>query len=559
MRRLGLRKATAVGVGAIVGGGVLVLAGPAFQAAGPGALLAFAFNGVLALLTAMSFAEMSSRFPESGGAYTYAKKVLSVQAAFGVGWILWFAYIVAGVLYAMGFAEYAVAGAAELLGEGTGVSRAWVTVLAFLAVATSTGLLARGQGGAGQWAVPAKLIVFAVLIVVGGACWLWQGPEPGFSRLDPVFPTGVGGVVQAMGLTFIAFQGFDSIATIAGEVKEPGRTLPRAMFYSLGAALLVYLPLLFLVAAGGTTEGESIQSVAAQYPETVVAVAIRRLMGDAGYWFVIVAAVLSTLTALHANLLAASRVAYRMAQDRTLPRVIADGDSRTGTPLMAIYATALASVAILLMVRDLSAAGAAASLIFLIAFALAHMTSFLARQRYAGSGEGVYEAPAFPWVPLVGGIACGGMAVFQVITAPDAGGVIAVWLGFGGLLYFSLFRSRARTVDAMLEAHDPSLAQLRGRSPLVLVPVSNPTTAAAMAAVGNAVAAPQVGRVLLLSVMAPPASEGEAEAETGAVLTRAERIFRAALTESMGAGFTPETLFTIAKDLGTRFTRSDSP
>ncbi len=104
---LDLRAATMVGVGAIVGGGILVLAGVAFETTGPSALLAFLFNGFIALLTALSFAEISTAFPESGGAYTFAKKVLSVRIAFAVGWFMWFAYIVAGVLYALGFAAYA--------------------------------------------------------------------------------------------------------------------------------------------------------------------------------------------------------------------------------------------------------------------------------------------------------------------------------------------------------------------------------------------------------------------------------------------------------------------
>ena len=104
---LDLRGATMVGVGAIVGGGILVLAGVALEATGPSALLAFLVNGLIAVLTALSFAEISTAFPESGGAYTFAKKVLSVRIAFAVGWFMWFAYIVAGVLYALGFAAYA--------------------------------------------------------------------------------------------------------------------------------------------------------------------------------------------------------------------------------------------------------------------------------------------------------------------------------------------------------------------------------------------------------------------------------------------------------------------
>ncbi len=105
-RSIGLLGATSIGVGAIVGGGVLALAGVAFVATGPSALVAFALNGLIALLTAMSFAELSSRFPQSGGTYTFAKKVLSVEAAFGVGWVVWFASISAGALYALGFGSF---------------------------------------------------------------------------------------------------------------------------------------------------------------------------------------------------------------------------------------------------------------------------------------------------------------------------------------------------------------------------------------------------------------------------------------------------------------------
>src|SRR5687768_5987849 len=105
-RTVALTAATLVGIGGILGGGMLVLAGTAFAMTGPSFVLAFALNGVVALLTAMSIAEISTAFPESGGAYVFAKKVLSVRTAFAVGWVLWFAYIVAGVLYALSFASY---------------------------------------------------------------------------------------------------------------------------------------------------------------------------------------------------------------------------------------------------------------------------------------------------------------------------------------------------------------------------------------------------------------------------------------------------------------------
>ncbi|MGB5545576.1 MAG: amino acid permease, partial [Polyangiales bacterium] len=164
-RHLDLIQATGVGVGAIVGGGILVLAGAAFRETGPSALLAFALNGIIAIMTALSFAEMSSMFPESGGAYTFAKKVLTVRAAFVVGWVLWFAYIVAGVLYALGFAEYAVLAASDLLVAAGPEAPAWLhgrpalSGLAVLATGAYSLLLIRSNKGGGQIETVGKLVI----------------------------------------------------------------------------------------------------------------------------------------------------------------------------------------------------------------------------------------------------------------------------------------------------------------------------------------------------------------------------------------------------------------
>jgi basic amino acid/polyamine antiporter, APA family len=543
-RSMGLLGATGVGVGAIVGGGILVLAGAAFEATGPGALAAFALNGVVAALTALSFAEMSTTFPESGGAYVFAKKVLSVRAAFAVGWILWFAYIVAGVLYALGFAEFAVAIASDLWFAASGevppalVSRRTVIALALAAVGLYTVGLIRKSSGGGQWATVGKVVVFAVVIVAG----LWALPGSSGSALaadlTPFLANGNAGLLRAMGFTFIALQGFEVIAAVAGEVREPSRTLPRAMFLSLGVSLLIYLPLLFVVITAGTPEGQKIAELSATQPETVIPRAVKGFMGPTGYWLVMIAAVLSTLSALQANILAASRVALTMAVDRTLPRVLAERHATRMTPVMAIYASALALVAILFMVPNLASAGAAASLIFLVSFALAHWTSYLARRR-AGGARAPFSTPWFPAVPVIGGSACALLAIHQGLAVPAAGAIAAVWLGLGVILYFALFASRAEAVDASVQARDPHLARLRGLSPLVLVPVANPDSASAMIGIANALAPPSVGRVLLLSVVRKTEPGG---------LDSAERVLSEAIRSSLASGHSPEALLTIAAE-----------
>ncbi len=548
-RNLGLLDATGVGVGAIVGGGIFVLAGTAFVTSGPAAVVAFALNGVIAFLTAMTFAEISSAFPESGGSYTFAKKVLSVRAAFGSGWLLWFAYIVAGVLYALGFAAFAVVAVQELCVAAGINAPDWLAghrMLLFLSVASATGYalnMTRKSKGGGNFATIGKVVVFAVLVVAGVIALAGQPIEQTKIALSPFFSGGSTGLFMAMGFTFIALQGFDLVAAIAGEIKDPGHVIPRAMFYSLGIALAIYIPLLLLVSTVGIEADQPIADLARRNPETIIAIAGKRFLGVAGYWLVIVAALLSTLSALEANLMAASRVALSMARDRTLPPVLAQLHSKHQTPVMAIAATTLTLAAILFMVPDVASAGAAASLIFLINFTLAHITTYLARTR-GGTADAPYKTPLFPLVPVVGGIACATMAVFQAVLVPDATGILVIWIGLGVMLYWSLFSRRAALADAASVALDPSLVALRGHSPLILVPVANPKHTPALVSLANALAARGVGRVLLLSIV--PAGIDEEHRSVPPQLKDAQKIIYDALAESFKSGHSAEALISTA-------------
>ncbi len=544
-RTLGLFQATSVGVGAIVGGGILALAGVAFATTGPSAILAFALNGVIALLTALSFAEMAAAFPESGGTYTFAKKVMTVRAAFAVGWVVWFASIVAAVLYALGFGAFTLYILQALWPAAPAwLANRWVTTgLALLATAVYAVSLARSGGGGGAWINVGKVLVFGILIA-GGLTALFGAPA-GVVRdgLRPFLAAGLGGLVQAMGYTFIALQGFDLIAAVAGEIRQPERTIPRAMLISLSIALFIYLPLLLVVSTVGLP-GQDVQAASAAQPETIIAVAAQNYLGAFGYWLVLVAGVLSMLSALQANLYAASRLALTMARDRTLPHRLEQVDAKRGTPVTAVLVTSAIVMILLLILPDVAAAGAASSLIFLITFALAHVVSMLMRQRGNGQTR-TFRTPAYPAIPLIGVTACVGLAAFQGVAVPAAGFITALWLLFGGLLFLALFARRAEAVDAAAEALDPDLLRLRGRSPLVLVPIANPANAASMVFVANALAPPNVGRVLLLSIVASPE---EARTDLTSRIDNAQRVLQHSLQAALARDLTPEALTTIAPE-----------
>ena len=550
---MGFLDATTIGLGAIVGGGIFALSGVAFAATGPGAILAFALNGLIALLTVVSFAELSSTFPESGGPYVFAKRLLSVEGAFGVGWIVLFASIVASALYALGFAAYLLLAVERLWPAADGAAPAWLTsrwTAAALAIA-ATGAYARelsypGANQGGYLATYGKLVLLAALILAGASQLVTREPAAVAATLHPFLSAGGAGLVLAMGYTFIALQGFDLIAAMGGEIKNPGRTIPRAMGASVLATLVFYLPLLFVVATLGGRPGESIQQLSAAAPETAFAHAVENFLGPPGYWLVAAAAVLAMLSALRANLLAASRIALGMGRDRLLPaRFGRLHGGEGGAPRTAIALVAGGTTLLLIAIPDVAAAGSAASLIFLITFALVHWLSTVARAR-VGERDGVFRAPLFPLFPVLGGLACAALAIFQGLAVPVAGAVAVVWLGIGFLLYLVSFSRRARIVDARAQGADPELLRQRGLSPLVLVPIANPASAGALVTVANAITVPGAGRAMLLSVVRA-GDDFQAE-DRSRQLAYAQEVLGEALTASFSLGFKPEALTTIADD-----------
>ncbi|CAN5611809.1 amino acid permease [soil metagenome] len=551
-RTIGLVGATGIGVAAIVGGGILVLGGVAVAEAGASAIVAFALNGAIALLTALAFAELATAFPTNGGQYVYARRAFSVRAAFGVGWLMTFAHVVAAVLYALGFAAYAVAALEALAPEGMaalprGLVQGLTLLLGVAATAAYGLLLLRGAPGGGEIENIGKLAVFGILIAAGLAVIVQRGPAEALAPLDPFFEFGLTGVVAAMGFTFITLQGFELIAGVAGEVKEPRHTIPRAMFASLGIALLVYLPLLLVATSVGVPEGiPSPGAMARQYPETFFAEAASAYLGAFGFWLVIVAALLSTLTALRANLLAGSRVALAMARHRTLPRGLERLHPRTQAPVAAIGFVCLSVAMLVVVVPDLAAAGAAASLVFLVTFAITHLAAWQIRKRAGGRIEGAFAAPLFPLVPLLGIGVCGLLVLFQLVTVPAAGLLLLVWLGFGVSIYAGFLSSRAEALDAAMSGGDPLFQQLRGRRTRVLVPLANPARAGGLASLAGALAPPTVGHILLHQVVV--ADESTDEQRIRKAMEEGNAALINALVRARREGLKTELLRTLASD-----------
>ncbi len=551
-RSIGLVGATGIGVAAIVGGGIFVLGGVAIAEAGGAAIVAFTLNGVIALITALAFAELATAFPENGGQYVYARRTFSVRAAFGVGWVMTFAHIVAAVLYALGFAAYAVAALEALLPAFFAalpgiLAHGVMLVMALAATGVYGYRLTRGAASGGQIENVGKLAVFGILIAAGLAVIVQRGPAEALQPLDPFFELGWAGVVAAMGFTFITFQGFELIAGVAAEVKEPRRNVPLAMFASLGIALAVYLPLLLVVTSVGMPgPGDTPAAVAQAFPETFFAVAASSYLGAFGFWLVMVAAILSTLTALRANLLAGSRVALAMARHRTLPRTLERSHEETGAPVAAIGFICVSVGVLVLVVPDLAAAGAAASLIFLLTFGITHVAALQIRRRAGGRVEGAFSTPFFPLAPVVGMTACGLLVLFQIATVPTAAILLVVWLGFGVAVYGGFLSDRAEALDAAVSGGDPLFSRLRGKRNAVLVPLANPTKAGGLASVAGALSPVASGEILLHQVIVSDADTDDAQIRKA--MEDGSAALGNALVRTRREGIGAQLLLTLASD-----------
>ncbi len=508
-RDLGLFDATMIGVGAMIGAGIFVLTGIAAGEAGPASIMAFALNGLVTLLTAFAYAELAAAIPEAGGGYAFVRKAFPGAIGFTAGWLLWFAYTVACALYALGFAGYFwefflkyIPGFTDLLFGVVGEHTAglFVTVIVGGLFIRLNVRGAEVTGMAENVLTVAKLIVLAIFIAYGLKA---VGAEPAqvSEAFNPFMPAGFGGVVVAMGLTFIAFEGYDLIATVAEEIKEPEINIPRATFIALAITVVMYLLILFVsLAAVKPPDGSQSWQFLGSYGETAIVRAAEGFMPAFGVAIIVFGGLLSTMSALNATIMASSRVAFSMARDRWLPLSVATIHPERRTPHIAIIVTGVILLAMALTL-PIEAVGSAASLIFLITFALVNLSVIVLRRK-APELERRYRVPFYPFVPILGIVLNVLLALYQFTFQPLAWYVTIGWILAGLLLYYAYFEKQAAEAQPqVLPARPkPTLAPLD----TVVVPLHNPDTAGILIDYAHAVAEARDRALVAFSVVEVP-------------------------------------------------------
>lgn len=501
-RDLGFFDIAMIGVGAMIGAGIFVLTGVAASQAGPALILAFLLNGIVTTFTAMAYAELGSAFPEAGGGYLWVKAGLGGTNGFLSGWMSWFAHAVAGSLYGLGFGHFGyelwVYAGMPTLGISEHI---WVLGLTTIIIALFTSINYRGAsetGTVGNVVTVAKVMILGAFVVFGLIAMLrTENWENRFT--DDFMPNGFSGVVIAMGLTFIAFEGYEIIAQSGEEVVNPKRNIPRAIFLSIGMVVVIYVAVAF-VALGAVDPPAGMLSyefLGAQ-KETAIVEAANQFM-PIGKVLLLISGLASTMSALNATTFSSSRVSFAMGRDHNLPAIFARIHPLRRTPHYAVMISGLfmALMAWSLPIEDVAAA---ADIMFLLLFIQVNVTVMTLRQKMPDLERG-FVIPWFPLVPIIGLLTNLGLAIYLFTFSPQAWYVALGWLVAGMLLYYMYFMQMEALEKPSDILHEEVLVS---RNYSVLVPVTSMETVERLGAFGAMIAGQRNGEVMALHVAKVP-------------------------------------------------------
>jgi basic amino acid/polyamine antiporter, APA family len=437
VRSLGLLDILMVGVAAMIGGSIYVLTGPAIGLAGSAVIVAFIINAIITLFTAMAYAELGSAMPEAGGGYLWVREGLPRPNAFISGWMAWLAHIIAGSLYAVSFASF-LTGLLEMVNLPHDLVLLNIIPLdkfiAVVSIAVFTYINIKGTSETGKTGDVVTIIQLGLIfILIAAGLWVMSGNPNWKMNFSNFAPMGISGVVAAMGLTFIAFEGYEVIVQTGEEVKNPRRNIPRAIFTSLGVVVILYCLIAFVSIGAIFPAGIESWKFIGESGELGIMKAAE-LLAPYGAFIVLAGGLISTLAALNATTFSSARVAFAMGRNYNMPYQLSAIHKKNKTPYVAILISGII-MAIMAYGLPLAQIAVAAGVIFLLLFTQVNMAVITIRRIYGDKLEYGFKTPFFPVIPIIGIFLKLGLAIFLLFTQPLSWAITVVWVVIGFLVY----------------------------------------------------------------------------------------------------------------------------
>ena len=426
-RTLGLSGGLAIGIGTMIGAGIFVFPGIAAGQAGPAAAASFAIGAVVALLVALPASELATAMPKSGGGYYFISRGLGAFAGAIVGLSLWFGLVFATAFYLVGFGFYAVDALAEV---GVTIGTEFVIPLAVVFGAGFTLLNVTGTENAAKLQNGIVALLLSILVVflsIGVLDAVGVVGEP--TAPETFAPFGAFPVLTTAALVFTSYLGFAQVATVAGEMREPGRNLPLAMVGSVLVVGVLYVVTVFVATSAFGSEQ------LATLGETAMVEVGRHYLGPWGALAIVLGGLLATMSSANASILSTSRAIYAVSKDAILPRWASRINLKYGTPHVAL-GLAGGPILVLTATGRVEVLAEVASFLHLLMYGLICVALIALRRDEPEWYDPAFRVPGYPVVPLLGAVASFGLIGFMQLTSQLIGLLIMAGTA-GWYLYFA--------------------------------------------------------------------------------------------------------------------------
>ena len=414
-----------MGLGSIVGTGVFVSLGVAAGVTGPAVLLAIAIGALVASFNGLSSAQLAANHPVSGGTYEYGYEYLSPRFGFLAGWAFLLAKSASAATAALGFSGYLL-GLLAMTGDVLGFAR---TLIGIGLVVVLTGLVLAGirrSNLANIVIVSVTLLSLAVFVFAGLPSALSGAAQSFTPFFQPESASPVTSLLYASALMFVAFTGYGRIATLGEEVKEPRRTIPRAVVAALIIVMVLYLAVAFVgVGAGGI--GVMTAAGVAAAPLEIVARGFRWALASP---IVAIGAITAMVGVLLNLVLGLSRVLLAMGRRRDMPAVFGRLDSSGSTPTAAVVAVG-ALIAALVLVGNVRLTWSFSAFTVLVYYSITNLAALR-----LPADKRLYPS----WIAVLGLLGCLLLAAFVEVRV--------LLVGVGALLLGLLWQVVARRLDS---------------------------------------------------------------------------------------------------------------
>ncbi len=427
-RSIGLIGGLAIGVGTMIGAGIFVFPGLAAGKAGLSAALSFAIGAVIALLVALITSELATAMPKSGGGYYFISRGMGTLFGSIVGLGLWFGLVFASAFYLVGFGHYATAVLKEIginLGGFNPVIPLAVVFGVFFTVLNITGTenVAKLQ----NIVVGLLLTILVLFLVYGGLDSFGVFGRP--SLPERFFRFGYFPVISTAALVFTSYLGFAQVATVAGEIKNPGRNLPLAMVGSVLIVSILYVLTIFVAtSAFGSNTLETLG-------ETAIVEVARDYLGLAGAIVILIGGLLATISSANASILSTSRAIYALSKDAILPKWASKINFRYGTPHTALLMS-VGPILVLIGLGRVEVLAEVASFLHLIMYGLMCFSLIFLRRNEPEWYDPDFRVPLYPVIPLIGGIASFGLILFMSLISKLIG-LLIMLVTIGWYYYYA--------------------------------------------------------------------------------------------------------------------------